>query len=210
MGIMTLSHELNVILDHLRNRKIINKDAVSKMMVTLNFDSRLIEDLSGDELKIEDLIDELLNQSLIWVDDETFQGNIIYLQKVIMATNNYDELLPLYNNLLSSLKNSQDIPRPSLPEGLIRDISNIFDICGWWKCRAFLVDLGLEEGILNRIESDSPNTKVRLRQALGTFQSKLDPTEVDNRQLIQLVHSSLQEADMIREAPAQADTNSWK
>ena len=60
--------------------------------------------------------------------------------------------------------------------------------------------VGLEEGILNRIESDSPDTKVRLRQALETFQSKLDPTEVDNRQLIQLVHSSLQEADMIREA----------
>ena len=95
-----------------------------------------------DELKIEDIIDELLNQSLIWVDDETFQGNIIYLQKVIVATNNYDELLPLYNNLLSSLKNSQDIPRPSLPEGLIRDISNTFDICGWPKCRDFLVDLG--------------------------------------------------------------------
>ena len=60
--------------------------------------------------------------------------------------------------------------------------------------------VGLEEGILNRIESDSPDTKVRLRQALETFQSKLDPTEVDNRQLIQRVHSSLQEVDMIREA----------
>ena len=58
----------------------------------------------------------------------------------------------------------------------------------------------MEEGILNRIESDSPDTKVRLRQALETFQSKLDPTEVDNRQLIQRVHLSLQEADMIREA----------
>ena len=44
--IMTLSHELNIILDHLRSRKIINKDAVSKMMETLKFDSRLIEDLS--------------------------------------------------------------------------------------------------------------------------------------------------------------------
>ena len=98
--------------------------------------------LKRNELKIEDIINELLNQSLIWVDDETFQGNIIYLQKVIVATNNYDELLPLYNNLLSSLKNSQDIPRPSLPEGLIRDISNTFDICGWPKCRDFLVDLG--------------------------------------------------------------------
>ena len=31
-------------------------------------------------------------------------------------------------------------------------------------------------------------------------QSKLDPTEVDTRQLIQRVHLSLQEADMIREA----------
>ena len=98
--------------------------------------------LKRNELKIEDIINELLNQSLIWVDDETFQGNIIYLQKLIMATNNYDELLPLYNNLLSSLKNGQDIPRPSLPEGLIRDISNTFDICGWPKCRDFLVDLG--------------------------------------------------------------------
>ena len=58
----------------------------------------------------------------------------------------------------------------------------------------------MEEGILNRIESDSPDTKVRLRQALGTFQSKLDPTEVDNRQLIQRVQRSLQETDMIREA----------
>merc|ERR1711934_473343 len=139
MGIiMTLSHELDMILDHLRSRKIINKDAVNKMMETLKFDSRLIEDLSRDELKIEDIINELLNQSLIWVDDETFQGHIIYLQKLIMATNDYDELLPLYNNLLSSLKNGQDIPRPSLPKGLIRDISNTFDICGWWKCRAFL------------------------------------------------------------------------
>ena len=44
--IMTLSHELNIILDHLRSRKIINKDAVNKMMETLKFDSRLIEDLS--------------------------------------------------------------------------------------------------------------------------------------------------------------------
>ena len=96
-----------------------------------------------DELKIEEIIDELLNQSLIWVDDETFQGNIIYLHKVINATNNHNELLPLYNNLLSSLKNSEDIPRLSLPEPLIRDISNTFDIIGdWWKCRAFLVDLG--------------------------------------------------------------------
>ena len=52
-------------------------------------------------------------------------------------------------------------------------------------------DLGLEEGILNRIESDSPDTKARLRQALGTFQSKLDPTEVNNRQLIQRVPSHI-------------------
>ena len=44
--IMTLSHELDIIIDLLRSRQIINKDAVSKMMETLKFDSRLIEDLS--------------------------------------------------------------------------------------------------------------------------------------------------------------------
>jgi glycerol-3-phosphate O-acyltransferase len=127
-------------------RKIVSKRIrkVRETVIEIYFHQYLFLFFSTnrDELKIEDIIDELLNQSLIWVDDETFQGNIIYLQKVIVATNNYDELLPLYNNLLSSLKNSQDIPRPSLPEGLIRDISNTFDICGWPKCRDFLVDLG--------------------------------------------------------------------
>ena len=33
---MTLSHELDIIIDLLRSRQIINKDAVSKMMETLN------------------------------------------------------------------------------------------------------------------------------------------------------------------------------
>ena len=139
---MSLNHELNTILDLLRNRSIIDRDRLLTMMRNLNFDERLIEDITSDDIKIQDVIDELLNQSLIWVDDETLQGDIFSLKMLILATENYDELLPFYNRLLSSLHNDVNIQAPSLPEGLIRDISKAFDICGWWKCRAFLVGLG--------------------------------------------------------------------
>ena len=140
---MYLNQKLNTILDLLRNRNIIHRDRILTMMGTLNFDKRLIEDITaGDIIKIEDVIDELLNQSLIWVDDETLQGDILYLKTLILATDDRGELLRKYNDLLSSLHNDVNIQAPSLPEGLIRDISKAFVICGWWKCRAFLVSLG--------------------------------------------------------------------
>merc|ERR1711992_191852 len=98
---MKLNHELNTILDLLRNRNIIHRDRILTMMGTLNFDKRLIEDITaGDIIKIEDVIDELLNQSLIWVDDVTLEGDILYLKTLILATDDRGELLSQYNNLL--------------------------------------------------------------------------------------------------------------
>ena len=62
-------------------------------------------------------------------------------QSLFLATSNYDELLPRYKNLLSLIHNDT-IQRPVLPEGLVEKVSNTFDICGWDKCRVFLVSLG--------------------------------------------------------------------
>ena len=82
---MSLNHELNTILDLLGNRSIIDRDRLLTMMRNLNFDERLIEDITSDDITIQDVIDELLNQSLIWVDDETLQGDIFSLKMLILA-----------------------------------------------------------------------------------------------------------------------------
>ena len=65
-----------------------------------------------------------------------------------------------------------------------------------------LFEIGLKEGILNRIEEDEqsfPDTNSRLRQALEIFQSEINPQEIqDSRNLIEKVHLNLQEAEMFR------------
>merc|ERR1712156_212381 len=107
---------------------------------------------------------------------------------LILATDDYVELLPHYKSLLGLLHNDVNIQAPSLPEGLIRDMSEAFCICGWWKCRAFLVSLGIQEGILNHIEGSYPGdeaTDSRLREALIVFQAQTGQEVQDSRQLIQ-------------------------
>ena len=83
---MSLSDELNRILDFMKGREIIKEDEVRKLMEKLNFDERLIDDLTREGLNLDDIIEEFLNQRIIWVDDESFQGDIIHLRELITGT----------------------------------------------------------------------------------------------------------------------------
>ena len=141
-----ISEQFEIIRQDLTERRVRDSDAVIALMTKVGFDQRLISDLLVDQDKIENLtavLNEFLNQSLIWIDDTSKTGSIKYLKELILTVENYNELLPLYNDLRESLQNNEGVKRPSLPKGLIQKLSESFDLSyKWIDCTNFLTFLG--------------------------------------------------------------------
>ena len=194
---MTLSQDLEQICDILKQRSIIDDDKIKEIIGDL-FDKRLVEDLlSDDHLDLEEILSEMLAQSWIWVNDENSRGDIHFLKELIKTTKDYDELLPLYDNLRTSLKNQDELPRPKLPEGMTRDIINTFHQVGWIECRKFLSYLDLEESVLDNVEQNNQDTCSKCCAGLQIFQLNQDEA-MNDRELIVIVINALENSNMIK------------
>lgn len=196
---MPLSQDLNSLIQCLIKRNVIDYDNVIDLMREVNFDERLIEDIIED-FNLEDVINEMLNQTLIWVDDETGRGDIAYLKRLIATTENYNEILPQWDNLSQALTNDDQQARPKLPDGLVMKLTENFKngTFDWTDCRVFLGSLKLEEGILNAIEEkEDEDIDKKLQQGLTTFQIAQTDALTD-RDLIKTVVHALENARMNR------------
>lgn len=194
---MTLSQDLEQICDILKQRSIIDDDKIKEIIGDL-FDKRLVEDLlSDDHLDLEEILSEMLAQSWIWVNDENSRGDIHFLKELIKTTKDYDELLPLFDNLRTSLKNQDELPRPKLPEGMTRDIINTFHQVGWIECRKFLSYLDLEESVLDNVEQNNQDTCSKCCAGLQIFQLNQDEA-MNDRELIVIVINALENSNMIK------------
>ena len=194
---MTLSQDLEQICDILKQRSIIDDNKIKEIIGDL-FDKRLVEDLlSDDHLDLEEILSEMLAQSWIWVNDENSRGDIHFLKELIKTTKDYDELLPLYDNLRTSLKNQDELPRPKLPEGMTRDIINTFHQVGWIECRKFLSYLDLEESVLDNVEQNNQDTCSKCCAGLQIFQLNQDEA-MNDRELIVIVINALENSNMIK------------
>jgi len=106
---------------------------------------------------INEILDEFLNQSLIWVDDDSGRGKVIWFKKLLKTLDDHEDLLTLCNELEISL-NIQEVPRIGpLPNGLNQILRNTFQILGWTFARQFLNRLGLRQCQLHAIEDEIPD-----------------------------------------------------
>ena len=78
---MTLSQDLNNLIDKCKTKRIVKVEELQTILQDVQFDPRLKEDNNS----IDEILDEFVNQSLIWIDDETFQGDLTYLKKLILV-----------------------------------------------------------------------------------------------------------------------------
>lgn len=197
---MPLSQDLKSLIQCLLQRTVIDRHNVIELMREVNFDERLIEDIIEDEFNLQDVIDEMVNQTLIWVDDETGRGDITYLKRLIKTTENYNEILPRWDNLSQSLKNDNLRPRPKLPEGLILMLTENFQngTYDWNECRVFLACLNLEEGTLNAIEANENDVSLKLKEGLTIFQIDAQNDTSTDRDLIVTVIQALENATIKR------------
>ena len=141
---MGLNEDLETILEELKIREVSDVTGVKNLLNEAKFDPRLIFDLMNDEGKLcwIDIIEEFLNQDLIWVDEIEKNGDLLYLKKLILCVRGKEELLPWYNKLLQSLTYE---PKTilHLPTSLIDMISKDFGISyDLGDCRFFLSSLG--------------------------------------------------------------------
>ena len=183
---MTVSQDLQIILDKCNEKQIAKKTELQKLLSEVNFNARLIEELTENDL-VNDILEEFICQSLIWVDDEALKGEITYLKKIIATLDDNEELLKLWSNLSEILKSDQH--RPSLCKGVITDLVNEFNILGWSVGRVFLESLGLAQGDLHELEQVSRSD--RFHRGLQVFLQNLPHEISTDRELTQFVIDKL-------------------
>ena len=141
---MTLSQDLNNLIDKCKTKRIVKVEELQTILQDVQFDKRLIEDNNS----IDEILDEFVNQSLIWIDDETFQGDLTYLKKLILVLEEpLEELLEKHKNLIDLLQTSSQ--NLDLCKGMKQDLIHEFHILGWITTRTFLESLGLTQMDLN-------------------------------------------------------------
>ena len=196
---MTLNQDLNTLIDKCKTKRIVKVQELQNILQDVQFDPRLIED-NIDDINTDEILDEFVNQSLIWVDDESFKGDLTYLKKLILVLEDpHEELLEKHKNLTDLLQNtSQNL---NLCNGMKQDLIHEFHILGWVTTRAFLESLGLTQRDLNDLENLQEN-QARIAQGLEIFLMDHIPPEVvsSDRELTQYVIDKLNQTKCKRTA----------
>ena len=142
----TQSQRLEFLIDQARTKKIVHHDLLNQIFIDVGqseapLEARLVEEFQNSQ-DINEILDEFLNQSLIWVDDDSGRGKVIWFKKLLKTLDDHEDLLTLCNELEISL-NIQEVPRIGpLPNGLNQILRNTFQILGWTFARQFLNRLG--------------------------------------------------------------------
>ena len=142
----TQSQRLEYLIDQARSKRIVDQDLLNQIFIEVGqieapLEARLVEEFQNSQ-DINEILEEFLNQSLIWVDDVSGRGKLVWFQKLLKTLDDYEHLLTLCNELEISF-NIQEGPRiGSLPSGLNQILNKTFQILGWTFARQFLNRLG--------------------------------------------------------------------
>ena len=198
---MTLSQDLNNLIDKCKTKRIVKVEELQTILQDVQFDPRLKEDNNS----IDEILDEFVNQSLIWIDDESFQGDLTYLKKLILVLEEpLEELLEKHKNLIDLLQTSSQ--NLDLCKGMKQDLIHEFHILGWITTRTFLESLGLTQMDLNDLENLQENQD-RISQGLEIFLMNHIPPELvsSDRELTQYVIDKLNQTKCKRTAQKLAE-----
>ena len=180
---MTLTQDLDTIIDQCKVKPVAKRQELVKILQEVHFDQRLIE----DSMDMEEILDEFVNQSLIWVDDESFRGDLTYLKKLILVLEDHDDVLEKYRNLTELLNHTRE--NISLCNGMKQDLIHVFNLLGWPTSRAFLESLGLSQSDLNNLEN--LENQARFEKGFEIFLTSIPQEITSDRELTQYVIDKL-------------------
>jgi hypothetical protein len=139
-----LTERLNTLMAEIIRREV-NSDILLQICRDQRFSQRKIEIIGND---VGAILDELLKQTLIWVEDTSNQGNIILLERILAGIKDDQDLIPLYNELKQSLRNviqqplNRSVNLLDIPFDASEEIVNVFETLGWPETHEFLSQLG--------------------------------------------------------------------
>lgn len=140
----TLNERLERIVNDAKTKRVIDRLSLMTILKDVCFEPRLIEEFENAE-NLEEILEEFLNQSEIWVDDDSGKGQVKWLSRLLETVEDNDRLLHLCSELDKSLVTDTGAPLRrsiSLPQGMYEEISKLFEISGWIKAKQFLDALG--------------------------------------------------------------------
>ena len=140
----SLNERLERIIKDAKTKRIVDRESLMKILKDVSFEPRLIEEFENAE-NLEEILEEFLNQSEIWVDDDSGKGQVKWLSRLLETVEDNDRLLHLCSDLDRSLKVDTGAPLRrsiSLPQGMYEEISELFEILGWIKAKQFFDALG--------------------------------------------------------------------
>jgi len=172
-AVATLSQRMDYLIDQARSKRIVDHDLLNQIFIDVGqleapLEARLVEEFQNS-LNVNEILEEFLNQSLIWVDDVSGRGKLVWFQKLLKTLDDHEELLTLANQLDISLNIQDQGPRiGSLPSGLNQILNETFEILGWKFARQFLNRLGLRQCQLHAIE-DEFSTDLRFQNGMDQY-----------------------------------------
>ena len=140
----SLNERLDRIVNDAKTKRIIDRPSLMKILNDVCLEPRLIEEFENAE-NLEEILEEFLNQSEIWVDDDSGRGKVYWLLELLKTIDDNDRLLHLCSDLDRSLMEDTGAPLRrsiSLPQGVYELISDLFEKLGWIKAKQFLDALG--------------------------------------------------------------------
>ena len=86
-AVATLSQRMDYLIDQARSKRIVNHDLLNQIFIEVGqleapLEARLVEEFQNS-LDINEILEEFLNQSLIWVDDVSGRGKLVWFQKLL-------------------------------------------------------------------------------------------------------------------------------
>ena len=149
----SLNQRLERIVNDAKTKRIVDRHSLMQILIDVCLEPRLIEEFEHAE-NLEEILEEFLNQSEIWVDDDSGRGQVYWLSMLLKTVEDHDRLLHLCSELERSLINDTGATLRrsiSLPQGMYEELNDLFEILGWIKAKQFMDALGkFVVGIFNQ------------------------------------------------------------
>ena len=137
---------LEYLINETRSRHIIDHEKFTKLLTDIGLEPRLIEELQSCQ-DLNEVLEEFLNQCLIWIDDDSGHGNVYWLKQLLRIVNDSDNLMLKCDQLGDSIVNKNERKEILLQNGIKSRLENDFNILGWLPAKDFLTELGTVSNI---------------------------------------------------------------
>ena len=137
---------LEYLINETRSRHIIDHEKFTKLLTDIGLEPRLIEELQSCQ-DLNEVLEEFLNQCLIWIDDDSGHGNVYWLKQLLRIVNDSDNLMLKCDQLGDSIVNKNERKEILLQNGIKSRLEKDFNILGWLPAKDFLTELGTVSNI---------------------------------------------------------------